>query len=425
MWCVVWCGLICVETDVPETRGAANLARTAGDAAAARVEADAMMDVDGSHPLDGGEENVNGAGDGDANGGDRGLTLLQERARVAAAQKKAYETEGPSAESQLTMDLEKTRDMLLIMDDEDESRGALEAAEAAFGGDGGGGARGQSRLGPDGAGAGASALRPLTEYEQAARKVRRHTLEVKAEYLAALVEGVEQRRVVALLRQEKNDCEDQIRAMRAAAVASKFKRTVTKNKDAAQERKVQAQGRWSSLGGAGLGSKMRAAAAAGGGGGGGDAGARGTPSPPQRAGGNVWKRLTQADETALGDGRRASSGTLVVPGGGGARTSTTGVAGGGGGGAPTSFSAMMRAAKAKAAASADGGGGGGGGGGGVGPWNSSPPTRGAPLRVGGGGDHGVAGRGGSYDDYSDSTFGGKTGTRVVKKQPLGTRSRRI
>jgi hypothetical protein len=71
--------------------------------------------------------------------------------------------------------------------------------------------------------------------------------------------------------------EEQIRAMRAAAVASKFKRSVVKSKDMAQERKVVAQGRWSSLGGAGLGSKMRAAAAGGGGDG-------RTPSPPQRWG---------------------------------------------------------------------------------------------------------------------------------------------
>jgi hypothetical protein len=120
---------------------------------------------------------------------------------------------------------------------------------------------------------------------------------------------------------------------------------------------------------------------------------------------------------------------------------------------------LYRYIKAKAAAEAAAGAGAGGGGGaagagpgpGVGPWeSSSPPTRGggvaAPLRVGkpsGANNHGgrsvppsLAVRGGGgfddfsspYDDFSPTGAGskGRTGTtRTVKRQPLGTRSRKI
>jgi hypothetical protein len=150
------------------------------------VEADA---IGAAHPLDGGEDNDE----------DGGVSLLQERARVAAAMKKASESTGPSAESQLVVDLEGTRDALLIMGDEDESRAAIDTAAA------GAHDPSRSRLGPTGGAR--SGARPLTEYEQATRKVRRHALEVRAECLASLVEGVERRRMLAQLQHEKNDCE--------------------------------------------------------------------------------------------------------------------------------------------------------------------------------------------------------------------------
>lgn len=309
-------------------RGAANLARTAGDAAAARVVSDA---TGVTQPTE-----VDEGGDGDD---DRGTTLLQQRASAAASEAAAATEPGPEAEWRLAADLEECRDALLIMDDEDDTR-EIAASVAA--------SRGPSRhaAGSTAAAQAATADRPLTEYEQAARKVRRHFLEVKAECLASLVAGVEQQRNVARLQYERGDYWKQLQTMRAAAVASKFKRNISKSKDDAVlerraevlvERKAEARGRWS----AGLAAHTRLRGALGG-----DDGSGGidhTPSPPpQRA------------------GRRRMSVTgpaPVVAQGGGARPSSAG---------PITFSGMMRAAKARAATDSGGGEGGGGTGGGGG-----------------------------------------------------------
>ena len=151
---------------------------------------------------------------------------------------------GPgAARRRLDRDLEACHDALIIMRDEDESEArARRAAEQSMG------------------------VVPYDEkgaFEKSVRAVRKHALQVKAELLAALVDGAEHRRMCERLRRQCDvlenrlaDTGEQLTSVRGATVARAFKGAVSRARDAqishARERELKAAAAKSKWGAAGL-----------------------------------------------------------------------------------------------------------------------------------------------------------------------------
>ena len=151
---------------------------------------------------------------------------------------------GPgAARRRLDRDLEACHDALIIMRDEDESEArARRAAEQSMG------------------------VVPYDEkgaFEKSVRAVRKHALQVKAELLAALVDGAEHARMCERLRAQCDvlenrlaDTGEQLTSVRGATVARAFKGAVSRARDAqvshARERELKAAAAKSKWGAAGL-----------------------------------------------------------------------------------------------------------------------------------------------------------------------------
>ena len=151
---------------------------------------------------------------------------------------------GPgAARRRLDRDLEACHDALIIMRDEDESEArARRAAEQSMG------------------------IVPYDEkgaFEKSVRAVRKHALQVKAELLAALVDGAEHARMCERLRAQCDvlenrlaDTGEQLTSVRGATVARAFKGAVSRARDAqvshARERELKAAAAKSKWGAAGL-----------------------------------------------------------------------------------------------------------------------------------------------------------------------------
>ena len=148
-----------------------------------------------------------------------------------------------AARRRLDRDLEACHDALIIMRDEDESEArARRAAEQSMG------------------------VVPYDEkgaFEKSVRAVRKHALQVKAELLAALVDGAEHARMCERLRAQCDvlenrlaDTGEQLTSVRGATVARAFKGAVSRARDAqvshARERELKAAAAKSKWGAAGL-----------------------------------------------------------------------------------------------------------------------------------------------------------------------------